>query len=320
MNVLITSASRKVSLVKSFMTALAAEGGGKVIAADASPLAAALYFADEHHLVPKSQEPGFVDTMIALCRSLSVGLLIPTRDEELPVYAQHKEAFAEIGVMIMASSPEAIRLCQDKRAFLEFCRDRGFAVPKTYADPDSLTDSDFPVFVKPRTGKGSRQTERVGSKQELAIVLRGMGDAIIQEYIDLPEFTIDLFADFNGVVISAVPRERIYTFGGESFITRTVNDSRLIQEAERLATELRLIGHNTIQCFYDGERVRFIEVNPRFGGAAHLGFAAGADTPRFLIKLLTNQPVEPQLGRFKDDYYMLRFTEDIFMPAESLDS
>ena len=53
MNILITSASRKVALVKAFQLALSKESEGKVIAADASPESAALYFTDKYYITPQ---------------------------------------------------------------------------------------------------------------------------------------------------------------------------------------------------------------------------------------------------------------------------
>jgi carbamoyl-phosphate synthase large subunit len=143
-------------------------------------------------------------------------------------------------------------------------------------------------------------------------------DAIIQEFVQADEYTVDLFADFSARVISAVPRERTYTFGGESFVSRTCQNPTLIQESIRLATKLKLIGHNTIQCFYQNGMVKFIEVNPRFGGAASPGFSAGAFTPVFLLKLLNGETVEPRIGKFKADHIMLRYTEDLFLDASAL--
>jgi carbamoyl-phosphate synthase large subunit len=52
MNVLITSASRKVSLINAFRWALCEEGGGQIIAIDASPKSAAFYFAYKAYVVP----------------------------------------------------------------------------------------------------------------------------------------------------------------------------------------------------------------------------------------------------------------------------
>lgn len=319
MNILITSASRKVSLVRSFQQALAQEGGGKVIAVDTSPLAPALYFADEHYLVPPSYKQEFLEVILRLCKQRSIKLLIPTRDEELPLFAEHKEKFTEVGTYVMVPDFTTVRICQDKKLFVEFCRDNGFATPRNY-DSTNLPDAvEFPLFVKPRQGKGGGQTTRVNSREELELLLKQMPDALVQEFIRAPEYTVDLFTDFSGRVISVVPRERIFIFGGESFVSRTSKNFVLIQEAIRLATKLQLIGHNTIQCFFDNV-VKFIEVNPRFGGASHLGFAAGAHTPLFLVRLIKGENIEPRIGDFKDNFIMLRYTEDLFIHSESLTS
>jgi len=318
LNVLITSASRKVSLVRAFQEALRAAGGGVVIAADVSPLAPALYVADEHGLVPRSDSPAFVPALRRLCGQRHVRLVVPTRDEELPVFAQAKDEFAQVGVTVMVPDPATVRTCQDKKQFLRFCAEHGFGTPRSYDTARAAAAGGFPVFVKPRRGKGGRGAVRVESPEELERTLRQMPDAIIQELVTAPEYTVDLFADFAGRVISVVPRERVLTFGGESFVTRTCKAPALTETSVRLSEELGLIGHNTIQCFLCGDEVKFIEVNPRFGGAARLGFEAGAPTPLFLVRLLKGETLEPQVGRFKDNRVMLRYTDDLFLDAAEL--
>lgn len=320
MNVLITSASRKVSLVIAFRQALAEVGGGKVIAVDVDPKAAALYFADQRYLVPAVDSPKYLETMLHLCRQLGINLLVPTRDEELPILARHKSLFADIGTTVMVPDPSVVETCQDKKLFLEFCQEKGFGAPKTYwfLNPDHTVE--YPLFAKPRYGKGSHEAMQICSPSQLRAVLESGLEMIIQEFVDAPEYTVDLFADFTGRVISVVPRERLRIFGGESFVSKTVNNPQLIGETTRLARELGLVGHNTIQCFVDVEGVKFIEVNPRFGGAANLGFAAGAPTPLFLLKLLKGEAVEPVIGQFKDNYIMLRYTQDLFIEESQLDT
>ena len=318
MNILITSASRKASLVLAFQEALAQEGGGKVIAVDASPLAPALYFADEHYLVPLSHDSDFLEVLLRLCVLLKINLIVPTRDEELPFFSEHKREFTDVGTFVVVSDPATVRMCQDKKVFIKFCQENNFTIPRSYEITNLPADLEFPVFIKDRYGKGAKKAVRINSKRALESVLEEMPDAIIQEFVDAPEYTIDLFADFSGRVISVVPRERIYIVGGESFVGRTKKNPVLIQEGTRLAEKLHLIGHNTIQCFLDGDLVKFIEVNPRFGGGANLGFAAGAHTPLFLVKLLKGETLEPRVGEFKANYIMLRYTKDVFLDSEAL--
>lgn len=316
MNILITSVSRKVSLVRAFQEALASEGGGRVIGVDVSPTAVGLYVADEHYLVPRSADPSFLKTLLGLALERGVQLVVPTRDEELPLLAQSRDEFLRAGVRVMVPKPETVAVCQDKLRFAEFCAAHGLETP---AIRKSAADGPFPMFVKPRQGKGGRGALEVRSPAELEGALAHLaGDAVVQEFIDAPEYTIDLFADFSGNIISVVPRQRILVVGGESYVSCTVKNPRLRDEAIRLSRALGLEGHNTIQCFLHEGRVKFIEVNARYGGAAALGFAAGANTPRDLVRLVQGKEVAPHIDDFRDGLYMLRYTEDRFLDRGSL--
>ena len=316
-NILITSASRKVSLVRNFKKALS--NTGKIYAADINVNSPALYFADEYLIVPRSDNPNFINFIIDFCKKEDIKLIIPTRDEELILFSKNKKLFDEIGVKVMVSDIETIVICQDKERFIDFCKDYGFGIPKTYENVDSITQRDFPLFLKPVVGKSGKDIFRVDSLDELNDVLVKDNDFIIQECVEAQEYTIDLFSDFDGKVISAVPRQRVFVWGGESLVTKTVKNEKIINESVRLAQTLMLKGHNTIQCFFDGKNVKFIEINPRFGGAASISFEAGANSAEFLIKLINNESLESQIGEFKDNLISLRFVEDYFIEGNNLE-
>ena len=318
-NILITSASRKVNLVKAFKNALNQEGGGKVIAVDIDHLSSALFYSDLSYIVPRSTEPSFIHTILNLCKKHQVKLLIPSRDEELEIFAENKEKFNKIGTKVMVSDPNVIEICLDKLKFVRFCEDNNIPIPTTY----SLTQIKglklhFPLFIRGRFGKASKKAYKVENQQQLDFILTQISEPIIQEFIHAKEYTIDLFADFDGNIISVVPRERIYVYGGESFKGRTYRNESLIESTIELATKLKLIGHNTIQCFFENNITKFIEVNPRYGGGMNLSIAAGANTPRYLIKLLKGEKIENRIGEFKDGLIMLRYTKDIFIERKDL--
>ena len=316
MNILITSASRKVWLIKAFQRALSEEGGGEVIAIDANPRSAALYFADKGYVIPPGLGEEFLTAVQDICQKHRIKLLIPTRDEELPFFARARQKLQSIGTTVMVPGLNTVEICQDKRLFIEFCLKHGFRTPETYET--TKENFKFPVFVKERFGKGSKWAFLAESKSDLDYLLQRLKEPIIQEYIEAPEYTVDLFADFSSRVLSVVPRERLLVFGGESFVGKTCKNWDIIQEATRLAQSLGLVGHNTIQCFWHQGQVKFIEVNPRYGGGANLGFAAGAFTPRMLVRLILGKEVKPTIGEFKDKLYMLRYTEDLFLTEQEV--
>lgn len=318
MNILVTSASRKVNLVRSFQAALAQEGGGKVIAVDINPNAPALYIADDHYLVRRSSEPGFLDEILRICRNLDIKLLIPTRDEELPFFAQYKQEFIQAGTTVMVPEKEIVNICQDKVRFLDFCCQNGFDIPRRIDLASVKKSFQPPLFVKPRIGKGGSLTFRIDSLEDLENAIKSVSEPIVQEFIDAPEYTVDIFADFEKNIISVVPRQRVEILNGESIVGVTVDSQELIHEVVRMSTALGLVGHNTIQCFFDKQSVKFIEINPRYGGGANLGFASGANTPLYLIQLMKGKKIRPLIGNYRSGLVMLRYSDDLFLEIKDI--
>ncbi len=314
-SVLITSASRKVLLVRAFRDALAAVGGGRVLAADQNPWAVALYEADAVVSLPRTDDPTFVEALERCCEEERIGLVVPTRDDELPVLAAARDRLERAGTVTLVSSPEAVATCRDKVRFATAVEAAGLDSPRIH----DTADVPLPAFVKPRSGAGGRGATVVTTPERLAAacsaIVAGGGEPVVQEYIDAPEFTIDVFVDREGRPISCVPRERVAVVAGESVISRTVRDADLSAASLRLCAALDLTGHVTVQAFRTQERIVFVEVNPRYGGAANLGFAAGAPTPEFAIRSARGERVEARLEAYEPDLVMLRYAEDRFVRA-----
>ena len=83
-------------------------------------------------------------------------------------------------------------------------------------------------------------------------------------------------------------------------------------------TALGLTGHATVQAFDREGEVLFIEVNPRYGGGAALGFAAGARSPEAAVRQARGERLVPRLDDYEVDLTMLRFTDDRFLGAADL--
>lgn len=162
MNVLITSASRKVWLVRAFQDALA--DGGRVVAADLTMCAPALHVADTAVLLPRSDDDEFLDRLRGVSESQRIRLIVPTRDGELPLLASARDAFSERGVHVAVSDPLAVETCLDKREFLRFCLANGFDVPPVV---DTPTAADLPLFARPRRGQAGAETGVVRSEDEM---------------------------------------------------------------------------------------------------------------------------------------------------------
>jgi len=315
-NVLVTAGSRRVPLVQAFRTALRSLGlPGVVIVTDVNPLSPAVHVADRAYRVPMSSDPAYLDEVQEICTVEGVRLVVPTIDDELPIFATAREAFQAQGVMVACSPEPANTLCNDKLATCRHLRAAGVSAAISWSGAELPSDAPLPLFIKPRGGRGAVGAFAMRSPREREFFLDYVADPIVQEYLDGPEFTIDVLCDDRGRPVSIVPRERVVIRAGVIDRGRTVNDPALIALAEQACRAIRFAGPINIQCrMRAGEPVIF-EINPRFSGGIPLTIQAGADFPQMLVRMALGRHVAPQIGAFRDQLWMTSFETSFFLEA-----
>jgi carbamoyl-phosphate synthase large subunit len=315
LNVLITAGSRRVGLVQAFQRALRTLGGGLVAVTDVNALSPTVYVADRSYHVPLSTDPGYAAAILEICRAERIGLLIPTIDDELLLFAEQADRFAEAGVRVVVSPPETIRVCDDKRTTCRLLVEKGIGAAETYSPGEMPADPEFPLFIKPRIGRGGVGAFPIRSQRDLDFFLDYVPDAVVQRYLHGPEYTIDVLCSFTGEPLAVVPRERVVIRAGVVDRARTSRDASLIDLGLACARALTFAGAVNIQCrVVDGRPVVF-EINPRFSGGIPLTIAAGADFPAQLVALARGRKVAPAIGRFEDNLWMTSYESAVFVPA-----
>ena len=217
-NVLILSAGRRVELVQSFKKAAKKLGiNSKVVAGDCSESAPAVYFADRKAILPRINEENYIDEIIKVCQRESIKLIIPTIDTDLLLLAEERERIeSESGAVVLISSIEMISICRDKINTQKFLEENGFKIPKMYSEEELNSDKlQFPLFIKPKSGSSSINTFKVNTFEELTTYRSLIKEPIVQDFMEGEEFTVDVFLDFSGELITVVPRLRMATRSGE---------------------------------------------------------------------------------------------------------
>ncbi len=323
LNVLITAASRRVALVRGFQRALLRPNtSGEVIVTDVNPLSPAVHIADRAFRVPFSDDPGYLDEIRAICHAHGIGLIVPTIDDEVPVFAAKRAEFEAAGIRVAVPTLRTATVCTDKFATCRRLRMARVAVAETWL-PGRLPDAsaiEYPLFIKPRGGRGGVQAYPVRNETELQFFLNYVPDPVVQRYLDGPEFTLDLLCDFDGRPISVVPRERVVIRSGVIDRGRTVDDPALIDLALQCAGVFQFTGAVNIQCRVVGGLPTVFEINPRFAGGIPLTMAAGADFPGMLVDLALGRPVPDAIGQFKAELWMSSFETSVFLerPEQAL--
>jgi len=303
--VLFTCSGQRVDIVSAF-----ARAGATTIAADADPLAPALYHAHRHALVPRVSDPSYVPAVRELVETHAVALIVPLTDLDQALLADARD---DLGAALLLAPAEVVAAMADKwSAHLAF-GERGLDSPPTWlpaALPDELP---FPVLVKARAGFGSRHIYRAGDRVELDFFLRYTPvPSIVQRLCRGEEFSIDVLCDFEGRCLQAIPRTMIQSKGGESIKGMTVRDLELVEVGRKVAESLPIWGPANVQCFREPDgRYEITDVNPRFGGAFPLPLAAGGRYPELALALAAGERPEPRLGDFREGIVMTRFPSDL---------
>ncbi len=297
-----------MDIVRAFRAA-----GATTVAADINPLAPALYHADHRALVPRVDDPGYVDALRALVEVHAIRLVVPLTDLDHMHLARAREQLGD--AVVLVPGPETIELCADKFLAHAFFVERGIGSPPTWLPAEVDGHLPYPVLVKARRGFGSRHIFRAESEAELEFFLRYTTvDSMVQRACRGTEFSIDVFCDLEGRCLAAIPRTMIESKGGESIKGATIRDEELIEFGRTVSETLRIIGPATVQCFREPEGdLQVTDVNPRFGGAFPLPTAAGSRYPELAIALSRGESPEPRLGEFREGVVMTRYFSHVVL-------
>lgn len=314
--ILVTSAGRRVGLIERFRAAALRLGRElRVVACDLQPaMSAACQRADAAVQVPRCTDPDYVPAVLEIVEEHQVDLIVPTIDPELLPLSQASAAFADAGAAVHVSPPEVIEVVRDKARTSEVLASTGTPVPRSVRRADLLAAPetwDWPVFAKPVAGSSSRGLTVIGSVEEMP------GDfpeeMVFQEYLQGPEYTVNLFIDQAGQLRCVIPHRRLQIRAGEVEKGRTVRDPRFQRIAEAVAAALP--GARGALCFQlidDPDRgARVFEVNARFGGGYPLADQAGAPFAQWLLEEMTGQVCSAS-NDWREGVEMLRYDAEVF--------
>ncbi len=245
----------------------------------------------EFFRVPRAEDPGFVDTINRIAETRNIGMIIPTVDEELPVFSRRHET---IKTKVLVSPYETILVCNDKLLLYERFRDSGFCPKHVSTDSRSAIEEAFGqerIFMKPRIGRGSRGIQAFGSAKEIPDNLINKNN-VFCEYLPGTEYTVDTLCDLKGNPVLVIPRIRLETERGVSVKGRTEKNKTLVEYANYICNSLKFIGPINIQFKNDVHgNPKLVEINPRISGGFPITVASGINPLEIMMDIIDGRPV-----------------------------
>ncbi|MBC3759776.1 ATP-grasp domain-containing protein [Hyunsoonleella sp. SJ7] len=315
-NILITSAGRRVSLVKAFQNELTSIfPGAKVFVADLrTDLSAAAQIVDKAFDICRITDPDYIPMLLDICIQNEVKLVIPTLDTELAVMAKSKSLFDDKGITLMVSDEALIQVSDNKVNTEKFFDKLDIPVGRIYTKDNYK----LPVYIKPFNGSRSIDNFIIKKESDFSEKHFSEDRFLFFEYLDhdiYEEYTCDLYYDKKGDLKCAVPRKRIEVRGGEVSKGITKKDAVYDYIISKLTKLEGARGCITFQFFKNKENddIRGIEINARFGGGYPLTYLAGGNFPKWIIEeYLCDKSVE-NFQNWEEDLLMLRYDAEVLV-------
>lgn len=280
MNVLLSSASNKVPLLKALQSAVKRiDEKGIVTAGDISCHVLTRHLCDEFWQMPPTIESN-TDEIISELKRRNITHVLPSRDGELLFWSRLKDTLKKVDIHVIVSDKSAVELCLDK---LKFGQYNLASIIPTYntiseARDHNRTSQPSRYVVKERFGAGSHSIGLNLNENEAIKHANTLCTPIFQPFKKGLEISVDAWLSNNHVVKAAVCRVRELVINGESQITYTLPNGPFVTQVTHTLSALGLSGPVVLQGIITGDELHIIECNSRFGGASTLGIKAGVDS------------------------------------------
>lgn len=322
LNILFTCAGRRTYLLKYFKEQLG--GDGKIVATDMQLSAPAITAADIKIQVPAVYADDYIDRTLQICKDNDIDALICLNDLELPILAENRKRFEDIGVIPIVADKDVIDICFDKYLTSQFVEKIGLNTPKTFINLEEAKraikngELKFPLVLKPRWGSGSIGIEFVNDLEELEEVYtmllkkvkksilseasKGDEYILIQEKIEGQEYGLDVMNDLKGNNRGVSVKKKLAMRAGETDKAQTVDNAQIREIGRVLGENLRHIGNLDVDVFEKDGQYYVLELNPRFGGGFPFSYEAGVNFPKAIIEWLKGNEIDdsiliPQYGK-----------------------
>ncbi|WP_313373386.1 ATP-grasp domain-containing protein [Chishuiella sp.] len=186
--------------------------------------------------VPFYNSENFIDRINEIIEEYKIDAIYPAMDSVITEFSKYSN---HINCKIIGSNDITNKICLSKKKTYEILKNK-IQCPKEYSF-EKISENDFPLFLKPEIGYGSRGTLKVYNKDQINNHLQSYPDSLILEFLPGKEITIDCFTDRNGNLRFFGARERRRISNGISVNTILYKDNK--EEIENIVNNI----NNTIQ-------------------------------------------------------------------------
>lgn len=292
----------------------------KIIGVDMDKDDSILQMVDNYYVVPRANDPKYVETVLEICKKEKVDVYLPVMSAELQKLLDNKDRFEAIGTKVSVSEGDAVKIATDKLALYDFMAENNLNPPKykrvnnIEEMKNAFVELGYPqnaVCVKATQSSGSRGIRIVDPKksrydilfnekpnsffisyEELIGILSEkdtMPEMMAMEYLPGMEYSVDLLAE-NGKILYIAGRESNVNLASIPQIATLAKNDEAYDIATRVIEKLKLDGNADLDFKFDAEgHPVLMEINPRIAATMQIFMQGGLNLPYLRIKHLLGE-------------------------------
>ena len=153
-----------------------------------------LMYKDKNvHIVPKVNDNNFESVIIKIIKDNQIDIYIPLIDEEI---VKAIVIGKKLGIKILSPTRTFVELCLDKYKLMNMLRDENISSIETEFANNFTQKFDFPIFLKPNIGRGSRGIQMVSNLNEMEayflLAEYNKNEILVQPFIGGEEYTVSV--------------------------------------------------------------------------------------------------------------------------------
>jgi len=217
--------------------------------------------------IPYINHPEFINIIRNIVKQYKIDAIFPTMDKVISILKSNEK---KIGCLVIGSPSITNDICLSKLKIYVQLKGK-IKIPKLYKSFKEV-ENNYPVFIKPIIGYGSRGTKLINNKIEGICHLREFPNSLIMEYLPGAEYTVDCFTDRKGELKFVGARYRNRIRMGISVHTSNVNNQNLFFELGKTINEnIKFNGAWFFQVKEDKKgNLTLLEISSRLGGSSSL--------------------------------------------------
>jgi carbamoyl-phosphate synthase large subunit len=228
-------------------------------------------FCDEFLVAPESSNQNYISWINTLCNTHQIDLIIPLSEPEIELLSNSRR---KLIVNHISANPLALSIGLDKLKTVQFLIELGDYAPNS-SEVLSENLSAYPVVIKERRGRGSRDVRICKDFEEASTYFKLMKQPLVQEllYPSDQEITCAIYRFVDGE--TRIIQLLRHLSGGRTLWATVIQNDEITRMCELIASSLALVGSINIQLILTESGPKVFEINSRYSSTIEMRHEVG---------------------------------------------